>query len=265
MTIKVGINGFGRIGRMVFRAISKDFPGIEVVGINDLLDPEYLAYMLKYDSVHGRFNGEISVDGNNMVVNGKKTSLTAEVYFPDSQAESGHATREYIRPGAEGSRARAQKKTEYLLTRMGYLPTGWVTTPGRYIMEGKLDGFGNMPGSYYKQIIRNLGIKNTKGPPKPVSGASQRRAARMAVPNEFFAVKTGTNSLAKGGGWLPPGVYKREGKGGSTLRQYLKFVKKASYKQRLNVLAEVQTAVTTHLQTRWNESVKEITDRFNAH
>ncbi len=78
MTLKVGINGFGRIGRMAFRAIAKDFPGIEVVGINDLLDPDYLAYMLKYDSVHGRFDGDVSVDGNNMVVNGKKIRLTAE-------------------------------------------------------------------------------------------------------------------------------------------------------------------------------------------
>ena len=78
MTIKVGINGFGRIGRMVFRAIAKDFPGIEVVGINDLLDPDYLAYMLKYDSVHGNFNGDIAVDGNTMIVNGKKIRLTAE-------------------------------------------------------------------------------------------------------------------------------------------------------------------------------------------
>jgi glyceraldehyde 3-phosphate dehydrogenase len=78
MTIKVGINGFGRIGRMAFRAIAKDFPGLEVVAINDLLDPEYLAYMLKYDSVHGRFDGEISVDGSTMVVNGKKIRLTAE-------------------------------------------------------------------------------------------------------------------------------------------------------------------------------------------
>jgi glyceraldehyde 3-phosphate dehydrogenase len=78
MTIKVGINGFGRIGRMAFRAIAKDFPEIEVVGINDLLDPEYLAYMLKYDSVHGRFNGDIKVEGNNMVVNGKSIRLTAE-------------------------------------------------------------------------------------------------------------------------------------------------------------------------------------------
>ncbi|GAB1394831.1 type I glyceraldehyde-3-phosphate dehydrogenase [Rhodocyclaceae bacterium] len=78
MGIKVGINGFGRIGRMVFRAIAKDFPELEVVGINDLLEPDYLAYMLKYDSVHGRFNGDIAVEGNNLVVKGKKIRLTAE-------------------------------------------------------------------------------------------------------------------------------------------------------------------------------------------
>lgn len=78
MTIKVGINGFGRIGRMAFRAIAKDFPGLEVVAINDLLEPDYLAYMLKYDSVHGNFDGEISVEGNNLVVKGNKIRLTAE-------------------------------------------------------------------------------------------------------------------------------------------------------------------------------------------
>jgi len=77
MTIKVGINGFGRIGRMVFRAAIKDFSDIEIVGINDLLEPDYLAYMLKYDSVHGRFKGDVSVDGNNLIVNGKKIRLTA--------------------------------------------------------------------------------------------------------------------------------------------------------------------------------------------
>ncbi|MGE5545840.1 MAG: type I glyceraldehyde-3-phosphate dehydrogenase [Solirubrobacterales bacterium] len=77
MTVRVGINGFGRIGRMVFRAAAKDFPEIEIVAINDLLDPDYLAYMLKYDSVHGRFNGDIAVDGNTLVVNGKKIRLTA--------------------------------------------------------------------------------------------------------------------------------------------------------------------------------------------
>jgi glyceraldehyde 3-phosphate dehydrogenase len=78
MAIKIGINGFGRIGRMVFRAIAKDFPEFEVVAINDLLEPDYLAYMLRYDSVHGRFNGDISVDGDTLVVNGKRIRLTAE-------------------------------------------------------------------------------------------------------------------------------------------------------------------------------------------
>jgi glyceraldehyde 3-phosphate dehydrogenase len=77
MTIRVGINGFGRIGRMVFRA-AQDFDDIEVVGINDLLDPEYLAYMLKYDSVHGRFKGDVAVEGNTLKVNGTNIRLTAE-------------------------------------------------------------------------------------------------------------------------------------------------------------------------------------------
>ncbi|MDX8396527.1 MAG: type I glyceraldehyde-3-phosphate dehydrogenase [Mariprofundaceae bacterium] len=78
MTTKIGINGFGRIGRMVFRAIAKDFPDMEVVGINDLLDVNYLEYMLKYDSVHGRFDGDVSINGNNLVVDGKTIRLTAE-------------------------------------------------------------------------------------------------------------------------------------------------------------------------------------------
>ncbi len=79
MAIKVGINGFGRIGRMVFRAAVENFAqDIEIVGINDLLDPEYLAYMLKYDSVHGIFNHDIKVEGNYMIVDGKRIRLTAE-------------------------------------------------------------------------------------------------------------------------------------------------------------------------------------------
>jgi glyceraldehyde 3-phosphate dehydrogenase len=77
MTVRVAINGFGRIGRMVFRAVAKEFPELEIVAINDLLDPDYLAYMLKYDSVHGRFNGDVSVDGSNLIVNGKKIRLSA--------------------------------------------------------------------------------------------------------------------------------------------------------------------------------------------
>ncbi|MEA3395192.1 MAG: type I glyceraldehyde-3-phosphate dehydrogenase [Pseudomonadota bacterium] len=78
MTIKVGINGFGRIGRNVLRSAVQNFKDIEIVGINDLLEPEYLAYMLQYDSVHGRFKGEVSVDGNTLIVNGKKIRLTQE-------------------------------------------------------------------------------------------------------------------------------------------------------------------------------------------
>ena len=77
MSIKVGINGFGRIGRMVFRAAVRDFKDVEIVGINDLLDPDYLAYMLQYDSVHGRFRGDVSVEGSTLVVNGRKIRLTA--------------------------------------------------------------------------------------------------------------------------------------------------------------------------------------------
>ncbi|MDR2787879.1 MAG: type I glyceraldehyde-3-phosphate dehydrogenase [Candidatus Accumulibacter sp.] len=77
MTIKVGINGFGRIGRMVFRAAAQNFNDIEIVGINDLLEPDYMAYMLKYDSVQGHFKGQVSVEGNALVVNGRKIRLTA--------------------------------------------------------------------------------------------------------------------------------------------------------------------------------------------
>ena len=76
MTIKVGINGFGRIGRMVFRAATQHFPDVEVVGVNDLLEPDYLAYMLRRDSVHGPFKGDVAVDGNTLLVNGRRIRLT---------------------------------------------------------------------------------------------------------------------------------------------------------------------------------------------
>jgi glyceraldehyde 3-phosphate dehydrogenase len=79
MAIKVGINGFGRIGRCVFRAAVQNFgDDIEIVGINDLLEPDYLAYMLRYDSVHGRFQGEVKVEDGHLVVNGRTIRLTAE-------------------------------------------------------------------------------------------------------------------------------------------------------------------------------------------
>jgi len=77
MAIKVGINGFGRIGRFVFRAACER-TDVEIVGINDLLDVDYMAYMLKYDSTHGRFDGTVEVDGGNLVVNGKTIRITAE-------------------------------------------------------------------------------------------------------------------------------------------------------------------------------------------
>lgn len=79
MAIKVGINGFGRIGRNVFRAAVQNFgDDIEIVAINDLLEPDYLAYMLRYDSVHGRFEGDVAIDGGKLVVNGRKIRLTQE-------------------------------------------------------------------------------------------------------------------------------------------------------------------------------------------
>ncbi|GAP34474.1 type I glyceraldehyde-3-phosphate dehydrogenase [Piscinibacter sakaiensis] len=77
MTIRIGINGFGRIGRNVLRSAVQNFPDVEIVGINDLLEPDYLAYMLQYDSVHGRFRGSVEVDGQTLIVNGKKVRLSA--------------------------------------------------------------------------------------------------------------------------------------------------------------------------------------------
>ena len=92
MTIRIGINGFGRIGRMVFRAAVKSCPDIEIVGINDLLEPDYLAYMLKYDSVQGRFDADVRAEGNTLIVNGKKIRLSAEkdrpVPDPGSRAKA---------------------------------------------------------------------------------------------------------------------------------------------------------------------------------
>jgi glyceraldehyde 3-phosphate dehydrogenase len=76
--IKVGINGFGRIGRLVFR-VAADMPDVDVVGINDLIDVDYIAYMLKYDSTHGRFNGTVEVKGGNLIVNGSTIRVTSEM------------------------------------------------------------------------------------------------------------------------------------------------------------------------------------------
>jgi hypothetical protein len=183
--------------------------------------------------------------------------LRAMVGVPDSNAASGKATSEYLRPGAYGSRARYQKKSEYLLARMGYLPAGWVMLPGSFL-RGKTDGYGNVPGSYYKQIIRDLQIKNTKGPPKPRFAAAQRRAARMGVNSEFFAVGQGRNTLNKGGGWLPPGVYRRTGQGGRVLQQYFRFMPRAAYDQQIDIERGVRDIVKQNARTRWRESFIEV-------
>lgn len=77
MSIKIGINGFGRIGRLVFRA-SLDHPDVEVVGINDLITPDYMAYMLKYDTMHGRFDGTVDYTDHSLIVNGKEIAVFSE-------------------------------------------------------------------------------------------------------------------------------------------------------------------------------------------
>lgn len=188
----------------------------------------------------------------------EKTNLTAEVYFPQSHDGAGKPLREYIRPGALGG-LRHQKKTEYLLTVMGVLPAGWVTIPGKAM---PLNQYGNLDGGHYLAVIRGLNLKSTKVKPRPMSATAQKRIKRMGVDNEYFAVTPGKNDLAKGGGWLPPGVYKRTGRKGENLVQYLKFVKKAAYTQRLDMRKEAQQAVKTNLNDRWREAVAEVVQRF---
>lgn len=195
----------------------------------------------------------------------EKKDLNADVYFPQSQEQSGRAQREYIRPGAQGGR-RNQKRTEYLLTGTGYLPPGWVTVPGSYFKGGgKFDQYGNIPGAIYKQIINLLQIKKFDTPTaRKTYTASQRRVAKMGVVDEFFAVGRGSNNLNKGGGWLPPGVYRRTGPGGRKLVQYLLFVPNAKYEIRLDVEKEAEVAVHKNLNARWDEAVEDLRNRFPA-
>lgn len=185
----------------------------------------------------------------------KKSKPEAIVYVPDSIEASGRAKREYIRPGALGTSHRQQKRTEFLLTRMGYLPAGWVTTPGKSV---QLDAYGNLPGSVYKQVINVLQIR---GDTKPVSQRSVKGAKRLGVASLFFAVAPGPNKQAKNGGWLPPGVWKHLP--GGKITQILKFVKKASYKERLDVKKVVGDAVAENLQPAWRDASAIITERFS--
>jgi hypothetical protein len=194
----------------------------------------------------------------------EKTRLQAAVYFPESQDASGRAQREYIRPGAEGTSARHQKKTEFVLTRMGFLPAGWVTVPGSFFKDGnKFDQYGNISGAYYKNIIRGLGI-TTKLKPKPLTKAAQKRVRAMGVESEYIAIGTGVNKLGKNGGWLPGGVYKRTGPGGRKLVQYLLFVRKASYRKRIDMQEEALKALQESGQARFDEAIKLVTDQFKA-
>lgn len=183
--------------------------------------------------------------------------LEALVYFPESQEERGKPKREYMRPGAEGTAARNQKKTEFLLTRIGVLPAGWVTTPGR---GAKLDSRGNISGRTYAQIINVLQLKATAGG-RAVAERSQKRARKLGVDAEFFAVAPGPNRLSKGGGWLPPGVWKHLP--GRRITQILKFVKRAGYKPRFHVKDEGLTIVRRVLPARWREAVQLIAVKFS--
>lgn len=193
----------------------------------------------------------------------EKTNLEALVYVPESQDAQGKAQREYFRPGVQGATARSQKKTEFLLTRLGVLPSGWVTVPGKWITAGKLDAYGNMPGSYYKQIIRELQIRAPEDRYfKPRSAKGQQSAKKMGVDSIFFAVVPGANKLGKNGGYLPSGVYKRSGAGGRKLLQYLKFVRRAAYRPRLDAVEVVTKAVQANAQARFDDAITLVTNQF---
>jgi hypothetical protein len=193
-------------------------------------------------------------------------TLEAQVYVPDSQEAAGRGKREYIRPGALGSVGRRQKKTEFLLSRTGFLPAGWVTTPGsKAAQQGYMDGYGNIKPRVYAQIVNVLQIKAavTQGA-RNVSARSQKRAKRMGVEAEFFAVAPGRNAMSPGGGWLPPGVYKRTGRDGSKLHQVLKFVSRASYRKLLDIEAVARKEVLAGQQQEFDRAWATVQDRFAA-
>lgn len=188
----------------------------------------------------------------------ERGSLERTVYFPDSQQQAGRGEREYIRPGALGTPRRSMKRTEVLLQRGGYLPPGWVTTPGK---GAKLDRHGNISGAAYKQMINVLQLKKMESPnARDVYQKSQKRAGKLGVASEFFAVTPGSNKLAKGGGWLPPGVWRHMP--GRKLTQILKFVSKASYQPRMDITNEVQDGIKPMLDQRWAEAASAIKIRF---
>lgn len=190
----------------------------------------------------------------------------AEVYVPDSADQGGRAAREYMQPGVKGSSRRRQKRTEVLLSRTGWLPPGWVTTPGSSTAAlGMIDGYGNLKGRIYAQVINVLQIKraDTKTA-RDIAARSQARAQRMGVAAEFFAVKPGANQLGKGGSWLPPGVYRRRGRSGERLEQILKFVRAAAYRPRLDFEGVVSKAVQQAQSQAFDEAFAVVKARFSA-
>ena len=180
------------------------------------------------------------------------TKQESRVYFKDSGDAAGKSINEHLRPGALGTPARHQKKTEFLLTRLGFLPAGWVTVPGKAMPQ---DANGNMPGSIYKQIVNVLQLKagSRYASGKAVSQRSQAKAKRMGVPVEIFCIPPGKNTAAKNGGWLPPGVWQHIR--GKQIRQMLKFVRKASYEKLLDVEKIVTDTITANAEKRWKESI----------
>jgi hypothetical protein len=215
-------------------------------------------------------------------------SLSAAVFVPESQLERGKATSEYLRPGVFGTTSRQQKRTEYLLSRAGYLPPGWVTTPGYSVTDriaalknrsrdggrgggagfagfNYVDAYGNIFPSIYKQIVNVLQIKRAVDDrARGISQASQKRAKRMKVANEWFAVAPGTKVRSPTGRKLKPGVYRHVGPGGRQLQQVLRFVDRASYKKLLDFNEIVQKEVNRNIEQEFNAAWQLIRQRFAA-
>lgn len=192
--------------------------------------------------------------------------LEADVYIPESQPSAGKGPREYLQPGVAGSPRRRQKRTEYLLSRMGWLPSGWVTTPGSSTGKlGMIDGFGNLKGRIYAQVINVLQIKRAENKTaRGISARSQARAKKMGVQSEWFAVAPGKNAMGRKGSWLPPGVYRRVGRNGEDLQQILKFVKSAAYRPRLDFDGTVRGYVEREAQAAWRAASFAVFQKFNA-
>lgn len=186
--------------------------------------------------------------------NASKGNLEATVYVPDSDDQTGRQRREFLRPSVDATSARRQKRTEFLLTRLGALPAGWVTTPGK---GAQLNANGNLGGPVYKQIINVLQIR---GDAKQVSARSAKGAKRLGVASLFFVVAPGSNTRGNNGGWLPPGVWKHLP--GGAITQILKFVRKAAYKKRLDVERAASGVANDNLPRRWADALAVIAQRF---